>query len=78
MTPSGDGASANELTVTGSFVYDLHGFERALELLASEDFPADLLIDPDDVPLNAIGEALEDLARGRIAGKVMVIPEVRS
>jgi L-iditol 2-dehydrogenase len=68
----------NELTVTGSFVYDLGGFERALALLASEDFPADLLIDPTDVPLNAIGEALEDLAVGRIAGKVMVVPEVRA
>jgi threonine dehydrogenase-like Zn-dependent dehydrogenase len=68
----------NELTVTGSFVYDLGGFERALELLASPDFPADLLIDPADVPLNAIGQAMEDLAVGRIAGKVMVVPEVRS
>ena len=47
-------------------------------MLASEDFPADLLIDPADVPLNAIGEALEDLAVGRIAGKVMVVPEVRA
>jgi threonine dehydrogenase-like Zn-dependent dehydrogenase len=68
----------NELTVTGSFVYDLGGFERALELLASDGFPADLLIDPDDIPLNAIGDTLEALAVGRIAGKVMVVPEVRS
>jgi L-iditol 2-dehydrogenase len=68
----------NELTVTGSFVYDLGGFERALELLASEGFPADLLIEPDDVPLNGIADALEALAVGRIAGKVMVVPEVRS
>jgi threonine dehydrogenase-like Zn-dependent dehydrogenase len=68
----------NELTVTGSFVYDLGGFERALELLASDGFPADLLIDPGDVPLNGISAALEDLAVGRIAGKVMVVPEVRS
>ena len=66
----------NELTVTGSFIYDLHGFERALELLASEGFPADLLIDPSDVPLGGIGDALEALAMGRIAGKVMVVPEV--
>ncbi len=35
----------NELTVTGSFVYDLGGFERALELLASDGFPSDLLIE---------------------------------
>ncbi len=68
----------NELTVTGSFVYDLGGFERALELLASDGFPADLLIDPDDVTLDGIPGALEDLALGRIAGKVMVVPEVRA
>ena len=67
----------NELTVCGSFVYDLGGFERALELLSSESFPNDVLIDPDDVPLNAVGSALEALATGRIAGKVMVVPEVR-
>ena len=53
----------NELTVTGSFVYDLGGFERALELLASDGFPADLLIDPDDVTLDGIVDALEGLAR---------------
>ena len=64
----------NELTVTGSFVYDQGGFERALELLASDGFPADLLIDPGDIPLNAIGDTLEALAGGRIAGKVMVVP----
>ena len=67
----------NELHVTGSFVYDLGGTERALELLASGDIPNDLLIDPDDVPLNGVADALEALATGRIAGKVMVIPEVR-
>ena len=64
----------NELTVTGSFVYDQGGFERALELLASDGFPSDLLIDPDDIRLNAIGDTLEALAAGRIAGKVMVVP----
>jgi threonine dehydrogenase-like Zn-dependent dehydrogenase len=68
----------NELTVTGSFVYDQGGFERALELLASDGFPSDLLIDPDDIGLAAIGDTLEALAAGRIAGKVMVTPEVLS
>jgi threonine dehydrogenase-like Zn-dependent dehydrogenase len=68
----------NELHVCGSFVYDLDGFERALELLSSGDFPNDLLIDPDDVPLDGVAGALEALATGRIAGKVMVIPEVHS
>jgi (R,R)-butanediol dehydrogenase/meso-butanediol dehydrogenase/diacetyl reductase len=67
----------NELHVTGSFVYDLGGTERALELLASGAIPNDLLIEPDDVPLNGVADALEALATGRIAGKVMVVPEVR-
>ncbi len=68
----------NELTVTGSFVYDLGGFEKALEMLASDGFPNDLLVEADTVPLDGIVQALEDLAVGRIAGKVMVVPEVRS
>jgi threonine dehydrogenase-like Zn-dependent dehydrogenase len=67
----------NELQVCGSFVYDLDGFERALELLSSPSFPSELLIDPVDVPLNGVAAALEALATGRIAGKVMVVPEVR-
>jgi hypothetical protein len=33
-----------------------------------------LLIDPDDIPLDGIAGALQDLATGRIAGKVMVVP----
>jgi D-arabinose 1-dehydrogenase-like Zn-dependent alcohol dehydrogenase len=64
----------NELTVTGSFVYDLGGFEKALEMLASDGFPCELLIDPDDIALDGIRSALEDLAVGKIAGKVMVAP----
>jgi threonine dehydrogenase-like Zn-dependent dehydrogenase len=68
----------NELHVCGSFVYDLGGFEHALALLSSGQIPNDLFIDPDDVPLNGVTDALEALATGRIAGKVMVVPEVRT
>jgi (R,R)-butanediol dehydrogenase/meso-butanediol dehydrogenase/diacetyl reductase len=64
----------NELTVCGSFVYDADGFERALELLASGKLQTHLLIDPVDVTLDRLGEAMQDLARGRIAGKAMVVP----
>jgi len=66
----------NELTVCGSFVYDKDGFERALELLSSGDLPNELLIEPDDVPLDRISEAIEGLATGRIGGKVMVVPRL--
>jgi (R,R)-butanediol dehydrogenase / meso-butanediol dehydrogenase / diacetyl reductase len=68
----------NELHVCGSFVYDLGGFERALELLSSGSLPNDLFIDPDDVPLSGVSDALEAPATCRIAGKVMVVPEVRT
>ncbi|MGH9029441.1 MAG: zinc-dependent alcohol dehydrogenase [Acidimicrobiales bacterium] len=64
----------NELEVCGSFVYDLDGFDRALELLESGAIPTDLLIEPDDVPLDHLAGALADLAEGRLAGKVMVVP----
>jgi (R,R)-butanediol dehydrogenase/meso-butanediol dehydrogenase/diacetyl reductase len=66
----------NELKVVGSFVYDQGGFEAALELLASEGFPTDKLIEADDVPLDGLSAALADLARGRFAGKVMVVPHL--
>ena len=66
----------NELHVVGSFVYDEDGFDRALELLASDRFPTDLLIEPDDVRLDRIADALAGLAEGRLAGKVMVVPRL--
>ena len=64
----------NELSVVGSFVYDLGGFDAALELLADDGFPTDLLIEADDVPLDGLSDALAGLARGEFAGKVMVVP----
>lgn len=64
----------NELTVTGSFVYDEDGFERALALLASGRLPTGALIEPSDVPLTGLVEAMESLVGGRLAGKVMVAP----
>ncbi len=64
----------NELTICGSFVYDKDGFERALELLASGKMPNDLLIEPTDVALDQISATIEELANGRITGKVMVAP----
>lgn len=64
----------NELQVVGSFIYDQGGFERALDLLASDGFPTGLLIEADDVPLEGLSDALVGLAAGRYAGKVMVAP----
>lgn len=64
----------NELTVSGSFVYDQGGFDDALTWLASGRLPLDLLIDPTDVALDGLLDALRALADGRIAGKAMVAP----
>ncbi len=66
----------NELHVVGSFVYDKGGFEAALYLLADPAFPADLLIEAEEVPLEGVGDALVGLAEGRYAGKVMVAPRL--
>ncbi len=66
----------NELSVVGSFIYDLGGFDDALQMLASDGFPTDLIIEAEDVPLDGISDALSGLAGGRFAGKVMVVPRL--
>jgi (R,R)-butanediol dehydrogenase/meso-butanediol dehydrogenase/diacetyl reductase len=66
----------NELVVTGSFVYDADGFPRALELLASGRLPLDLLVEPDDVPLDGFLDAAVRLGSGDLAAKVLVVPRV--
>jgi (R,R)-butanediol dehydrogenase/meso-butanediol dehydrogenase/diacetyl reductase len=67
----------NEIWISGSYVYDDGGFEEALALLAGGAIPVDLLTEPDDVPLDGLLEAIHELAAGRVAGKVLVVPEVR-
>lgn len=63
-----------ELTVTGAFVYDEGGFERAAELLASGRIPARVLIDEVEYGLDGVAEATDRLLRGELAGKVMIRP----
>jgi L-iditol 2-dehydrogenase len=64
----------NELVITGAFVYDPDGFPRALELLASPDFPTDILIESDDVPLEGLSEAVDRLVTGELPAKVLIAP----
>lgn len=64
----------NELVITGAFVYDADGFERSLELLADPNFPSEVLIEPDDVPLEQILDAIGRLHEGELAAKVMIVP----
>jgi 2-desacetyl-2-hydroxyethyl bacteriochlorophyllide A dehydrogenase len=65
-----------ELTIIGAYNYDADGFGPAVDLLASGDLPVDLLIEPDDITLDALDGTLRRLAAGELPGKVMVKPEV--
>ena len=68
----------NELVITGAFVYDPDGFPRSLELLASPEFPTDVLIEPDDVPLDGLYSAVERLVSGDLPAKVLIAPRRES
>ena len=68
----------NELVLTGAFTYDADGFPRALALLESGRMPLDRLIEPGEVPLTGLLDAMNDLAAGRTAGKVMIAPNEES
>lgn len=65
----------NELVITGAYNYDGGGFTAALRLLGSGRLPADLLIEPDDVPLAGLQDAMHKLASAELAAKVLVVPE---
>jgi len=64
----------NELVVTGSLEYTRADFHDALDLLASGRLPLERLVEPDDVPLSAVADAMLRLASGELAGKVLVVP----
>ena len=63
-----------ELTILGAYNYNAEGFAPALDLLASGAMPLDELVEPDDVGLSGVLDAMHHLAAGDLAGKVMVIP----
>jgi threonine dehydrogenase-like Zn-dependent dehydrogenase len=65
----------NELVVTGAYTYDADGYARALELLSTGRLPNDLLIEPADVSLDELLDAMHGLAAGELAAKVMVVPK---
>jgi len=64
----------NELVITGAFTYDDGGFDEALALLSSGLLPVERLLEPGEVRLDGLLDAMSDLARGRLAGKVLVRP----
>jgi (R,R)-butanediol dehydrogenase/meso-butanediol dehydrogenase/diacetyl reductase len=63
-----------ELRVIGSYNYDEHGIDDALALLAGGKFPTGLLLEKGDVGLEGLASAMERLAAGEIAGKLLVAP----
>lgn len=64
----------NELVITGAFTYDDGGFVEALGLLSSGLLPVEQLLEPGEVDLDGLLDAMRDLAGGRLAGKVLVRP----
>ena len=68
----------NELVVTGAYNYDEGGMRDALELLASGRLPVGELVEPHDVPLSGLFDALEGLERGELTRKVMIVPKETS
>jgi 2-desacetyl-2-hydroxyethyl bacteriochlorophyllide A dehydrogenase len=64
----------NELVVTGAFEYDADGVADAVDLLASGVLPVEDLVEPADVALPDLLGAMERLASGELAGKVLVTP----
>jgi len=67
-----------ELEIVGAYNYDNDGFGPAVDLLDSGTLPLGSLIEPDDVPLSAVMDSMERLARGEIPSKVMVRPCMQS
>ena len=64
----------NELVITGSFCYDAGGFDAALEMLATPSFPTDVLIEPDDIGLHELRDAIGRPGAGEVPAKVVVAP----
>jgi (R,R)-butanediol dehydrogenase/meso-butanediol dehydrogenase/diacetyl reductase len=64
----------NELVVTGAMEYTPEDYLAALEILAGGRLPTDVILEPEDQPLGRLEWALEQLARGELAGKVLVVP----
>lgn len=63
-----------ELEVIGAYNYNDEGFGPAVELLGSGTLPLQALMEPEDIPLSGVMDAMERLARGEIPSKVMVQP----
>lgn len=64
-----------ELTVTGTAEYTPADYHAAIAMLAEGRLPVHDLIEPADVPLGRLQQAMEQLMAGELAGKVLVAPD---
>lgn len=64
-----------ELEALGAYNYSVDGFRPAVDLLVDGLLPVDLLVEMADVPLSGVMDAMERIARGDVAAKVLVNPE---
>ena len=60
--------------MTGTVEYTPADYHTAIALLAHGRLPVDDLIEPVDVPLDGLQNAMEQLMAGELAGKVLVAP----
>lgn len=67
----------NELAIQGAFEYDASGIENAVTLLAAGGADVTELVEPHDVGLDGLLDAMTELASGHVAGKVLVAPTSR-
>ena len=73
-----DATDAEALFYHPALLANADGFGDALALLASGALPTELLIEPDDVPLDGLFDALCELERQERAGKVMIVPRLQT
>ena len=64
----------NELVITGRVRLRPRRVPAGARAAASPDFPADVLIESDDVPLEGLYDAVERLVSGELPAKVMIAP----
>jgi hypothetical protein len=64
----------NELAVLGTVEYTPDDYLDSLALLASGRVPTGVLLEPEDQPLGRLEWVLDQLSRGNLAGKVLVVP----
>ncbi len=64
----------NELTVTGAYNYDADGISCALDELHANRLPLEYLVEPRDVSLDGLMEAMNRQSDGQVPRKILMDP----